>query len=42
MTVTEFYVTIEPQRVLECIKTNIVDDSFSGKLIDQYERIVGN
>ncbi|MEK4762835.1 DUF6054 family protein [Viridibacillus sp. FSL E2-0187] len=42
MDVTEFYVSIEPHDVLKRIKTNIVEGSFSGKLIDQYERIVGD
>lgn len=42
MDVTEFYVSIEPHDVLERIKTNIVEGSISGKLIDQYERVVGD
>ncbi|MBK3494576.1 hypothetical protein JFL43_06855 [Viridibacillus sp. YIM B01967] len=42
MDVKEFYVSIEPESVLDLIQTHIVDGSFSGKVIDVYERIVGN
>lgn len=39
---TDFYVSIAPQEVVELLNRHIVNGSITGELIDQYTRVTNN